>query len=75
MSLSDRAVISFINTLFGTHHPLDCSVSRLSTETVDHSLRGSLADMVIIIAGRFFYVIETQIGDDNARPIKLRRLS
>ncbi|MDR3147299.1 MAG: hypothetical protein LBU00_02850 [Treponema sp.] len=51
----------------------DCSVSRLSTETVDPSLRGSLADMVIIIAGRFSYVIETQIGDDNTMGARIVR--
>jgi hypothetical protein len=63
MSLSDTAIISLINGLFGTSYPPDSKVSRPSTETIETSMHRSLADMVIVINGDS-YLIETQIHND-----------
>jgi hypothetical protein len=71
MKLSGRAVVSFINGLFGTHHPLDSVVSYPSTETINPVLRQSLADMVITINNRYSYLIEAQISGDRDMGLRI----
>jgi hypothetical protein len=50
-SLSNRALISLINALFDTDHPLDSDVIRLNTEQIDKSLKKRLADEIVSING------------------------
>jgi hypothetical protein len=40
-SLSDKALITLINALFGANHPLDSDVRRLNTEQIDKSLENN----------------------------------
>jgi hypothetical protein len=71
MKLSGRAVVSFINGLFGTCHPPDSVVSYPSTETINPALRQSLADMVITINNRYSYLIEAQISGDRDMGLRI----
>ncbi|MDR2136361.1 MAG: hypothetical protein LBO76_07080 [Treponema sp.] len=71
MRLSDRAIVSFINGLFGTSHPLSSAVSRPSAETVSPALRRSMADMVITINNSFSYIIEAQISNDRSMGVRI----
>jgi hypothetical protein len=64
LSLSDTAVITLINALFNTSYPASSSLSRPSPETVETSLRRSLADTVFSINGDSF-LIEAQIHNDR----------
>jgi hypothetical protein len=70
MNLSNPAVISFINGLFGTSHPLSSPLLRPSTETVEPSLKLSQADMVLTIAD-YSYLVETQISNDQNMSVRL----
>jgi hypothetical protein len=71
LKLSPRAIVSFINGLFGTHHPLDSTVSYPSTETINPTLRQSLADMVITINNQYSYLIEAQMTIDQNMGIRI----
>jgi hypothetical protein len=71
MGLSDRAVIRFINGLFGTSHPPDSAVDRPGTETVDRRLRRTQADMLIVINGRSSYLVEAQIKNDGGMAFRI----
>jgi DNA-binding NarL/FixJ family response regulator len=67
MSLSNRATISFINALFGTHYALNSIVEYPSTETQNAKGRKRTADMLIRIidkAGEHLYLLEAQIKND-----------
>jgi hypothetical protein len=70
MHLSNTAVVSFINGLFGTNHPLTSKVEYLATEQVDENLRKTNSDMIIGINGSR-YVIEFQRKDDNTMAIRI----
>ncbi|MDR2746193.1 MAG: hypothetical protein LBB77_02000 [Treponema sp.] len=63
LSFSDTAVISLINGLFHTSYPPSSPVSHPSVETIEHSMRRSLADMVVTVNGDS-YLIEAQIRND-----------
>jgi predicted transposase/invertase (TIGR01784 family) len=71
MKLSSRAVVSFINGLFGTRHPPDSTVSYPSTETINPTLHQSLADMAITINNRYSYLIEAQISGDRDMGLRI----
>jgi hypothetical protein len=71
MRLSGRAVVSFINGLFGTNHSLDSVVSYPSTETINPALRQSLADMVITINHHYSYIIEAQISGGRDMGVRI----
>ena len=67
LSLSRRAVIDFINGLFGDNFPLDSEVTFNSTEHVNSKYRRTIADIIITLrhgdkCKRFH--METQISDD-----------
>jgi hypothetical protein len=71
MKLSGKAVVSYINGLVWTHHPPDSVVSYPSTETINPTLRQSLADMVITINNRYSYLIEAQISGDRDMGLRI----
>jgi hypothetical protein len=67
LHLSDRAVVSFINGLFGTKHPPDSHVTHLGTETVSKEFRHLLRDTVLMINGVTYHVeAEIDFGGDMA---------
>jgi hypothetical protein len=59
MQLSSKAVIQFINALFGTAHPLDSPVSYPNTESVNARGEVRTGDMILQI-GDCRYLIECQ---------------
>ncbi|GHU10257.1 hypothetical protein FACS1894151_09460 [Spirochaetia bacterium] len=68
MGLSDKAVISFINGLFGANHPLDSPVTGMNNESIKQSLwktyKKSIKDIILKIGNEAIYHIETQIKSD-----------
>jgi hypothetical protein len=70
LCLSNRAVISFINGLFGTSYPPSSSVFRPSTETVEASLHHGLADLILTI-NTDSYLIETQISNNRRMGLRI----
>ena len=64
-SLSNAAVISLINGLFGTDHPPDSSVVYTNRESTNASLRHRFADVFVLIGGRFHYHLEAQMSYSN----------
>lgn len=69
-SLSPKALIHFINALFGTNHPPDSEVKRLNTEHIDKTLRKRQSDEVVSIA-RCTYLIEEQTTEDANMAIRV----
>jgi hypothetical protein len=69
-SLSSKALIHFINALFGSNHPFDSEVRRLNTEQIDKSLKKLQPDEIISIGGST-YIIEEQTTDDANMAIRL----
>jgi hypothetical protein len=64
------ALVSFINSLFGTRHPLDSPVVRLNTEQIGKNLQKQQPDEVVSIEGKI-YVIEEQTGPDRNMAIRV----
>jgi predicted transposase/invertase (TIGR01784 family) len=71
--MSPGAVISFINGLFNTNHPLNSTVTYPNTEYVTGELRRFYSDSVIVIGGTDIYNIEVQSGDDTDMAIRIFR--
>jgi hypothetical protein len=69
LHLSSRAVVSFINGLFGTKHPPDSAVEYLPTETVSKKLRPLMSDTRIRVNDDA-YLIEAQISFDGDMMIR-----
>ena len=69
-SLSPKALIRFINGLFGSNHPPDSEVRRLNTEQLDKNLRKLLPDEIVSIEG-CAYLIEEQTTDDSNMAIRV----
>jgi hypothetical protein len=69
LHLSNRAVVSFINGLFGTKYPRDSTVEYLSTETVSKKLRPLMSDTRIRVNDDT-YLIEAQISFDGDMMIR-----
>jgi hypothetical protein len=63
--ISSRALVRFINGLFGSNHPLDSEVTRLNTEQIDENLKKRLCDEIISIAGQKYIIEEQTTGDSN----------
>jgi hypothetical protein len=70
LHLSTRAIVSFINGLFGTKHPPDSTVEYLSTETVSKKLRPLMSDTRLRI-NNDTYIIEAQISFDGDMMIRV----
>jgi hypothetical protein len=69
-SLSDKALVRFINSLFGTGHPVDSPVARLNTEQIGKNLEKQQPDEVISIGGKI-YIIEEQTAPDKNMAIRV----
>ena len=71
LKLSSRAVIQFINGLFGADHPLDGTVEYPNTEHVSRKLRRLMSDVIVVIDGAHVYHLEAEIGDDESIVIRV----
>jgi hypothetical protein len=69
LHLSNRAVVSFINGLFGTKYPRSSTVEYLSTETVSKKLRRLMSDTRLRINDET-YLVEAQISFDGDMMIR-----
>jgi hypothetical protein len=70
LKLSRPAVISFINALFNTSHPVSSLLSYLPTETILPSLKSSISDINIAV-NYSPYIIETQIANDPSMALRI----
>jgi predicted transposase/invertase (TIGR01784 family) len=70
MHLSNKAVVSFINGLFGKTYPSDSKVEYQPTETVTKRLRRRLSDTRLKINGDGYHV-EAQINRDAGMMIRV----
>jgi hypothetical protein len=70
MHLSSVAIVSFINGLFGTNHPLTSIVEYFETESVSSKLKKNCKDMVIGINGKR-YIIELQRRNDKTMALRI----
>ncbi|MDR1149810.1 MAG: hypothetical protein LBK66_14385, partial [Spirochaetaceae bacterium] len=68
--LSSKALIRFINGLFGSKHTPDSEVKRLNTEQIDENLKKRLCDEIVSVAGQK-YVIEEQTTSDANMAIRI----
>lgn len=66
LTLSNRAIIQFINGIFGTNHPLDSEVTYNWTEHEDDDLRKTLSDTIITIGRVSAYHMEFQMTEDGS---------
>jgi hypothetical protein len=58
---SHEAVITLINALFKTRHPLTSSVDFPNTVTVSEEMKQIVSDIEVQIDGKYFYHIEAEI--------------
>lgn len=65
LTLSTKAVINMINSLFGTDYPLDSKITYNWTEFEDNDLKKTLADTIITINGKHSYHLEAQMTEDE----------
>jgi predicted transposase/invertase (TIGR01784 family) len=70
LQLSGKAVILFINGLFGVRYPMDSDVEFMNTETVNGKMRRRLRDSVVEING-IPYHIEVQAGKDPDMAVRM----
>ncbi|GMO31486.1 MAG: hypothetical protein Ta2F_06960 [Termitinemataceae bacterium] len=70
LHLSNTAVISFINGLFGTKYPKTAKIEYLNTERVNKKIRRRTSDIMLRIEG-ITYHIEAQINFDSEMVIRV----
>ena len=70
MHLSNRAVITFINALFGTNHPISASLEYLSTEHIADNLEQWIGDGLIRV-DKYKYCFEVQMADDKEMSFRI----
>ena len=65
MSLSSKAVINFINGLYGTEYSADSDVTYVSTEGIKSDLTATMSDVMITINHQHTYHMEAQMEKDE----------
>lgn len=65
-SLSNTAILSLINGLFGTDYAPDSSIIYANRESVNASLKRHFADIFLIVNGKHHYHLEAQIYTDSS---------
>ena len=65
-SLSNAAILSLINGLFGTNYAPDSSLVYANREAVDASLKRHFADVFLVVNNEYHYHLEAQIYSDSA---------
>lgn len=66
LTLSNRAIIQFINGIYGTDYPLDSKITYNWTENVGEDLSRTLADTIITINDKHGYHVEFQMTIDGS---------
>lgn len=66
LTLSNRAVIHFINGRFHTDYPTDSRITYNWTEHADKDLKRTLADAILTVNGESSYQIEFQMSVDGS---------
>ncbi|MDR0638209.1 MAG: hypothetical protein LBG27_04785 [Spirochaetaceae bacterium] len=69
-SLSAKAMICFINGLFGCDYPLNSEVKHLNAEQISPGLKKRQPDEVVSVAGHT-YIIEEQTADGTNMAIRV----
>ncbi len=64
-SLSNAAILSLINGLFGTAYPPDSSIDYMNRESTDAALKHHFADIFLVVSGEHPYHLEAQVVYDN----------
>ncbi len=64
-SLSNSAILSLINGLFGTDYPPDSTIVYTNRESTDAALKHHFADVFLVINGRHHYHLEAQVYLDT----------
>ncbi|MDR0416512.1 MAG: hypothetical protein LBH76_04210 [Propionibacteriaceae bacterium] len=70
MKLSDLALVSFLNSLFGLALPLDSRVDRLESEQIDGGFKRQRADAVLR-AGEAWFHLEAQLRADGEIAVRM----
>lgn len=66
LTLSSRAIVQFVNGVYGTDYPVESKVTYNWTEDVQEDLSRTLADTIITINDKRSYHIEFQITVDGS---------
>ena len=64
-SLSNSAILSLINGLFGTDYPPDSTIVYTNREATDAALKHHFADVFLVINGEHHYHLEAQVYLDT----------
>ena len=64
-SLSNSAILSLINGLFGTNYPSDSTIVYTNRESTNAALKHHFADVFLVINGEHHYHLEAQIYLDS----------
>ncbi|MDR1206376.1 MAG: hypothetical protein LBL26_13015, partial [Peptococcaceae bacterium] len=71
LNASSRAIVYFVNGLFGTRYPPDSTVDYPLTEYISSSLKSQMLDILLLINKTDLYHIEAQIDDDGNMAIRV----
>ncbi|MDR1204795.1 MAG: hypothetical protein LBL26_04850 [Peptococcaceae bacterium] len=71
LNASSRAIVYFVNGLFGTCYPPDSVVDYPLTEYISSSLKSQMLDILLLINKTDLYHIEAQIDDDGNMAIRV----
>lgn len=64
-SLSNNAILSLVNGLFGTNHPPGSTVVYANRESTNATLKHHYADVFLLVNGQFHYHLEAQMTYSN----------
>lgn len=71
MTLSQTAIVYFMNGLFNKNFPIDSSITYLWNESVNDNLKHIIADVMIIINNDEKFHIEAQINNDSTIALRV----
>ena len=71
LTLSNVAVVNFINGIFGKNFPKDSKITYNWTETVKNSLEKTIADTIITMNDTEKFHAEVQISNDSTIAIRV----
>jgi len=71
LTLSNVAVINFINGIFSKNFPKDSKLTYNWTENIKNSLEKTIADTIITVSGTEKFHIEVQINNDNTIALRV----
>jgi len=71
MHLSSRAMVCFINGLFGMNFPPESTVTYPNTEQIKQNMKSQHSDIILCINGTHYFLIEAQIKNDSTMIIRV----